>query len=90
MVRHWPQEHFAMDIAGFPPLDETQERLPKDASATDLERMARADSVRNAIAITMMEGGQPSAFCRALLARYQAGEISGSEMRERMLRKARG
>jgi len=44
-----PQEHFAMDIAEFPPLDETQKRLPKGASAPDLERMARADSVRNAI-----------------------------------------
>jgi hypothetical protein len=79
-----------MNIAGFPPPDETQERLPKDASAPDLERMARADSVRNAIAITMMEGGQPSAFCRALLARYEAGEISGAEMRGRMLSNARG
>ena len=44
-----------MDIAGFSPLDETQEGLPKDASAPELERMARADSVRNAIANTMME-----------------------------------
>jgi hypothetical protein len=79
-----------MDIAGFSPLDKTQERLPKDASAPDLERMARAGSVRNAIAITMMEGGRPFAFCRELLALYEAGEISGAEMRERMLRKARG
>jgi hypothetical protein len=84
-----PQEHFAMD-AGFSPLDETQEGLPKNASAPELERMPRADSVRNAIAITVMERGQPSAFCRALLARYEAGEISGAEMRERMLRRARG
>jgi hypothetical protein len=79
-----------MNIAGFPPLGETQEHMPKDASASDLERKARADSIRNAIAITMMEGGQASAFCRALLALYEAGEISGAEMRERMLRKARG
>ena len=78
-----------MNIAGFPSLDETQERLPKDA-ALDVERAARADSVRNAIAITMMEGGQPSAFCRELLSLYETGEISGAEMRERMLRKARG
>jgi hypothetical protein len=79
-----------MNIAGFPSLDETQERLPNDVSAPDLERMARTDSVRNAIAITMMEGGQPSAFCRELLALYEAGDISGAEMRERILRKARG
>jgi hypothetical protein len=56
MVRHCPQERFAVDIAGFPPLDETEERLPKDASA--LDRMARADSVSNVIAITMMEERQ--------------------------------
>jgi hypothetical protein len=78
-----------MNVAGFPSLDETQERLPKDA-ALDIERAARADSVRNAIAITMMEGGRPSAFCRELLALYETGQISGAEMRERMLRKARG
>jgi hypothetical protein len=78
-----------LNITGFPSLDENQERLPNDA-ALDIERAARADSVRNAIAITMMEGGQPSAFCRELLALYEAGDISGAEMRERMLRKARG
>ncbi len=74
-----------MNIAGFPSLDETKERLPKD-----VERAARADSVRNAIAITMMEGGRPSAFCRELLSLYETGAISGAEMRERMLRKAGG
>jgi hypothetical protein len=78
-----------MNITGFPSLDETQDRLAKDA-ALDIERAARADGVRNAIAITMMEGGRPSPFCRELLALYEAGEISGTEMRERMLRKARG
>jgi hypothetical protein len=83
------QERFAMNIAGFPSLDETKERLP-NAAAPDIGRAARAGSVRNAIAITMMEGGRPSAFCRELLALYEAGEISGTEMRERMLRKARG
>ena len=82
-----------MNIAGFPSLDETQERLRNDA-AMDVERAARADSVRNAIAITEMEGGRPSAFCRELLSLslslYETGKISGAEMRERMLLKARG
>jgi hypothetical protein len=78
-----------MNITGFLSLDETQERLPK-APAPDSERATRADSVRNAIAITQMEGGRPSAFGRDLLALYETGEISGAEMRERMLRKARG
>jgi hypothetical protein len=78
-----------MNIAGFPSLDETQERLGNDA-AMDVERAARADSVRNAIAITEMEGGRPSAFCRELLSLYETGKISGAEMRERMLLKARG
>jgi hypothetical protein len=36
-----------------------------------------------------MEGGEPSAFCLGLLALYVSGEISGTEMRERMLLKAR-
>ena len=78
-----------MKIAGFPSLDETQERLRNDA-AMDVERAARAVSVRNAIAITEMEGGRPSAFCRELLSLYETGKISGTEMRERMLLKARG
>lgn len=78
-----------MTIAGFPSLDEIQDRLASDAGS-DVERAVRADSVRNAIAITEMEGGQPSAFCRELLSLYKAGEISGDEMRERMRMKARG
>jgi hypothetical protein len=60
------QERFAMNIAEFSAPDDTQERLHGDA-APDMERAARADSVRNAIAITMMEGGRPSVFCRELL-----------------------
>jgi hypothetical protein len=51
--------------------------------------VARAKSIKNAIAITAMEGGRPSAFCLELLARYEAGEISAAEMRKRMLEKAR-
>jgi hypothetical protein len=57
---------------------ETQERLRNDPSMPEIERAARANSVRNAIAITPMEGGQPSAFCLELLALYETGEISGA------------
>ncbi len=53
-----------MNIAGFPSLDETEERLSVDALASDLERLSRAVSIKNAVAVTRMEGGQPSAYCR--------------------------
>lgn len=55
----------------------------------DVERAARAKSIKNAIAITAMEGAGPSAFCLELLTLYEVGEISGAEMRKRMLDKAR-
>lgn len=58
-------------------------------AALDAERAARAKSIKNAIAIAAMEGGRPSAFCLELLALYESGEISGVEMRKRMLDKAR-
>ncbi|HEV7600136.1 MAG TPA: hypothetical protein VGO49_07730 [Bradyrhizobium sp.] len=48
-----------------------------------------SNSIKNAIAITAMEGGRPSAFCLELLALYETGEISGGEMRKRMLERAR-
>jgi hypothetical protein len=50
---------------------------------------SRARAVENAVAIARMEGGEPSAFCLELLALYVSGKISGSEMRKRMLLKAR-
>jgi hypothetical protein len=78
-----------MNIAGFPSLDEAEERLPRETAALDIERVARANSIKNAIAITAMEGGSPSAFCLDLLSLYETGEISGAEMRKRMLEKAR-
>lgn len=53
--------------------------------ADDLE--SRANAVKNAIAITRMEGGEPSAFVREQLARYVAGEISADEMRQNVLRR---
>ncbi len=46
----------------------------------------RADSVRNAVAITRLEGGEPSVFCREQLDRFVAGEISATEMCDRVLR----
>lgn len=56
----------------------------------DLERASRANAVKNAIAITAMESGRPSEYCLELLALFEAGEISATEMRDRMIRKARG
>jgi hypothetical protein len=38
-----------------------QERLAVDTSMAGLDRSSRENSVRNSIAITEMEGGQPSA-----------------------------
>ena len=48
------------------------------------------ESRLNAVAITQMEGGEPSAFCREQLDRFVAGEISATEMRDRVLRHHRG
>jgi hypothetical protein len=45
--------------------------------------------VKNAVAITRMEGGQPSAYCLEQLALFEAGEISATEMRDRVIRRAR-
>jgi hypothetical protein len=36
-----------------------------------------------------MEGGQSSAYCLEQLALYEAGEISATELRERIIRNAR-
>ena len=55
----------------------------------DVGRIERGKSINNAIAITAMEGGSPSPFCLELLTLYETGDISGAEMRRRMLEKAR-
>jgi Antitoxin VbhA len=55
----------------------------------DRERQARVKIVKNAVAITRMEGGQPSAYCLELLALFEAGEISATEMRDRVICRAR-
>ena len=59
-------------------------------SREELQTIAELCHKWNAIAITEMEGGQPSAFCRELLILYENGEISGAEMRKRILGKAQG
>ncbi len=46
----------------------------------------RANAAMNAIAITRLEGREPSAFVRKQLARYVAAEISADEMRQNVLR----
>jgi hypothetical protein len=53
-----------------------------------LDPEARAKSVRNAVAITRMEGGQPSEYCLEQLALFEAGDISAAEMRDRVVRRA--
>jgi hypothetical protein len=54
------------------------------------DRESRLSAARNAIAITRMEGREPSAFCREQLDRFVAGEISAAEMRDRVLQHYRG
>jgi Antitoxin VbhA len=48
------------------------------------DRDDREKAAKNAIAITAMEGGKPSAHCQELIDLWVAGEISGEEMRSRM------
>ena len=55
----------------------------------DPERQARVKIAKNAVAITRMEGGQPSAYCLEQLALFEAGEISATEMRDRVICRAR-
>jgi Antitoxin VbhA len=71
--------------AGFPTLEDTQERLAVDTPTADLNRSSRDNSVRNSIAITEMEGGQPSAYCREQLGLFPDGNISITEMRDRVV-----
>jgi hypothetical protein len=72
-------------VARFPILKDTQERLAVDTPTTDLDRSSRDNSVRNSIAITEMEGGQPSAYCREQLGLFADGKISVTEMRDRVV-----
>jgi hypothetical protein len=53
-----------------------------------VNRESRAKSVKNALAITRMEGGQPSEYCLKQLGLFEAGEISATEMRDRVIRNA--
>jgi hypothetical protein len=53
-----------------------------------LEPPARENSVKNSIAITEMEGGQPSTYCREQLDQFADGRISVTEMRDRVVRNA--
>jgi hypothetical protein len=55
---------------------------------SDLDREARAESVRNAVAISRVEGGPPSGYCLEQLALFKAGDISPTEMRDRVIRHA--
>lgn len=77
-----------MNMTGFPTLDDTHRRLNVDTSAVDLDQVARWNSVANAVAITEMEGGQPSAYCREQLGLFETGKISVTEMRDRVVSNA--
>jgi putative SOS response-associated peptidase YedK len=55
---------------------------------SDPDREAGANSVKNAIAICRMEGGEPSEYCLEQLALFEAGHISATEMRDRVVRHA--
>jgi Antitoxin VbhA len=57
-----------------------------DQDLSDIDR--RRASIANAVAITEMEGGRPSAYCREQLALFVAGEISVTEMCDRVVRHA--
>jgi hypothetical protein len=72
-------------VAGFQTLEDTQERLAVNTPTADLDRSSRDNSVRNSIAITEMEGGQPSAYCREQLGLFADGKISVTEMRDRVV-----
>jgi hypothetical protein len=56
---------------------------------SDPERQARVKIVKNSIAIARMEGGQPSAYCLEQLALFEAGEIAATEVRDRVICRAR-
>src|SRR6202035_3096487 len=55
---------------------------------SDPDREARADSVKNAVATCRMEGGEPAEYCLEQLALFEAGHISVTEMRDRVVRHA--
>jgi hypothetical protein len=52
-------------------------------------RENRLNAVRNAIAITEIEGGKPSPRVRELLQAYVDGQITATEMRDAILEHAR-
>jgi hypothetical protein len=58
-----------------------------DQDLSDIDR--RRASVANAVAITEMEGGRPSAYCREQLDLFIAGEITATEMRDRVIRQVK-
>ena len=48
----------------------------------------RIKNAFNAVAICRMEGGEPSKYCLEQLALFEAGHISATEMRDRVVRHA--
>jgi hypothetical protein len=80
-----PAGFFEMNVAGFPTLDETLERLEVDASTLDIERRRREANLKTVRAISAFEGVQPSKFAEEQAALCVNGDISSDEMCDRVV-----
>jgi hypothetical protein len=74
-----------MNVAGFPTLNETLERLEVDASTPDIERRRREDNLKTVRAISAFEGVRPSKFAEEQAALCVNGDISSDEMCDRVV-----
>lgn len=54
----------------------------------EVDRRRRQDVVRNAVAITAFEGGQPSPYAAEQMRLFVEGEITVEEMRDRVVKNA--
>ena len=54
----------------------------------EVERLRRQAIVRNAVAITAFEGGQPTQYAAQQLRLFVEGEITVEEMRDRVVKHA--
>jgi hypothetical protein len=80
-----PAGVFEMNVAGFPTLDKTLERLVVDASTPDIERRRREGNLKTVRAISAFEGVQPSKFAEEQAALCVNGDISSDEMCDRVV-----
>ena len=54
----------------------------------EFERRQRDEAVRNAVAVSAFEGGEPSPYAAEQMRLFVDGEISVEEMRDRIVRHA--